>query len=110
MSSLTERVKLQSMNSEAELIIDLISLEQLRGEKMKLRELSFYIEPHRMVRLMKLLPWQRLSVSFVIDVGLNHIFRFVTFHIFERVSDNVDSVIVISDELAASVTVVSHIL
>ena len=51
----------------------------------------------------------RLSISFVIDGGLNYIFRFVTFHIFERVSDNVDSVIVISDQLAASVAVVSHI-
>ena len=51
----------------------------------------------------------RLSISFVIDGGLNYIFRFVTFHIFERVSDNMDSVIVISDQLAASVTVVSHI-
>jgi hypothetical protein len=52
----------------------------------------------------------RLSISFVIDGVLNYIFRFVTFHIFERVSDNMDSVIVISDQLAASVTVVSHIL
>ena len=52
----------------------------------------------------------RLSISFVIDGGLNHIFRFVTFHIFERVSDNVDGVIVISDQLAASVTVVLHVL
>jgi hypothetical protein len=44
-----QEVEYQSINSE--LIIDLISLEQLTDEKMKLRDLSFYIEPHRMVRL-----------------------------------------------------------
>jgi hypothetical protein len=35
-----------------------LSLEQLTGEMMKLRDLSFYIEPHRMLRLTKLIPWQ----------------------------------------------------
>ncbi len=51
----------------------------------------------------------RLSISFIIEGCLHYIFRFVTFHIFERMSDNMDSIIVISDQLAASVTVVSHI-
>ena len=36
-----EEVEYQSINSDAKLIIDLISLEQLMGEKMKLRDLSF---------------------------------------------------------------------
>jgi hypothetical protein len=56
-----EEVEYQSINSDAKLIIDLISLEQLTGEKMKLRDLSFYIEPQRMLRLMKLIPRQFYS-------------------------------------------------
>ena len=65
------------------------------GEKMNFRDLSFYIEPYHMVRLMKLIPSSTL-VSPIINGVLNYIFKFITFHIFERMSDNMDSIIVIS--------------
>ena len=52
-----------------------------------------------MAMMMKLIPCQFDSISFVIEGGLHYIFRFVTFHIFERMSDNMDSIIVISDQL-----------
>ena len=65
------------------------------GEKMKFRDLSYYIKPSRMVRLMKLIPSSTL-VSPIINGVLNYIFKFITFHIFERMSDNMDSIIVIS--------------
>jgi hypothetical protein len=67
----------------------------MMGEKMKFRDLSFYIEPSRMVRLMKLIPSSTL-VTPIINGVLNYIFKFITFHIFERMSDNMDSIIVIS--------------
>jgi hypothetical protein len=59
MSSLPEQIEVQSINSDAKLISDLIFVEQiLTGQKMVFRDLSYYLEPGHMVRLIKLLPWQ----------------------------------------------------
>ena len=58
MSSLVEQVKLKNINSDAELISNLISLEILTGEKMGVKDLYYFMEPFRIIRLMKLIPWE----------------------------------------------------
>ena len=46
------------------------------------------------------------SIPFVKDSCLNDIF---IFHVIKSMSDNVNSIIVISDQFAASIAIVSHI-
>jgi len=58
MSSLVEQVKLKNINSDAELISNLISLEILTGEKIRVKDLYYFMEPFRIIRLMKLIPWE----------------------------------------------------
>ncbi len=59
MNSLPEQVERNDINRDAELISYLIYIEQIQmgGQKLKFSDLTNYMEPRNMVRLLKLMPW-----------------------------------------------------